>query len=69
MASIYAREQALQSKGIVVRRANHFETTTNEYGEKLTWVVDLGGNHQARTPYATKAQALCAAEAYASALD
>ena len=64
MSSTYTREKALQAQGITVRRANHFEQKTNEYGEKLRWVVDLGGNRQARLAYRTKALALAAAEAY-----
>ena len=64
MESLYKREQALQAKGITVRQAKRFERTVNEYGEKLTWVVDLGGHRQARTVYRTKEEALKAAEAY-----
>jgi hypothetical protein len=62
--SMYKREQALKAQGMNVRRANHAEQTVNEYGDKLTWVVDLGGQRQARQAYRTKAEALAAAEHY-----
>lgn len=65
--SLYKREQALTALGITIRRANHFEETRNEYGDKLIWVVDLGGNRQATSAYKTKMEALVAAEMYVSA--
>jgi hypothetical protein len=64
MASIYQCEKALRAQGITVRRANHCEQTINEYGEKLIWVVDRGGNRHPRIAYRTKAQALEAAARY-----
>lgn len=60
----YKREQALATHGILVRRANHFEAMTNEYGDKLRWVIDLGGERQALHAYRTKKEAIAAAEAY-----
>jgi hypothetical protein len=57
------REKALKAKGITVRRANHFEQTINEYGEKLIWVIDRG-EFQALKAYRTKEDALKAAEQY-----
>ena len=35
-----------------IRQANHFEATTNQYGEKLRWVLDHG-DHQALHAYPT----------------
>jgi hypothetical protein len=64
MESLYRWEQTLRANGITVRRANHSEETVNEYGERLAWVVDLGGQRQARTAYRTKAEALAKAEEY-----
>jgi hypothetical protein len=61
--SIYRREKALREHGITIRRASHFEEQRNEYGEKLTWVVDRGGQRQAHLAYRTKEEALQAAEA------
>ena len=43
---------------------DHAEQTLNEYGERLVWVIDLGGQQQARKAFRTKAEALAAAEAY-----
>src|SRR5262245_18661977 len=63
MASQYMREKALRDQGITVRRANHFEQRINEYGEKLTWVIDRG-EVQALIAYRTKEDALRAAEQY-----
>lgn len=60
--SIYKREQALKVQGITIRRATHFEEQRNEYGDKLQWVVDRGGNRQATIAYKTKEEALLAAE-------
>ena len=61
---MYTRLQALEAQGIHIRRANHAEQTLNEYGEKLLWVIDLGGQRQARKAFRTKAEAVEAAEAY-----
>lgn len=43
----------------MVRKAQRFEQQTNEYGEKLTWVIDAG-DRQARTAYASLHTALAA---------
>lgn len=32
-----------------IRDANHFEQTTNEYGEKLRWVIDQDDRQALRT--------------------
>ena len=63
-ASLYRRIAALKAHGIEIRRANHFEQTVNEYGEKLTWVIDGGAHRQALRAFRTKAEAVAAAEAY-----
>lgn len=63
MESMYKREQALRARGMGVRRANHFEQQMTEYGEKLIWVIDRG-ERQALKAFATKAQAISAAELY-----
>jgi hypothetical protein len=68
MESLYRRKQALAAKGITVRHATKFEEQRSPYGDKLIWVVDLGGGRQARTAYQTRDEALRAAEEYASAL-
>ena len=39
-----------------LRRANHFETRTNEYGQKIAWVVDQS-ERQALHGFATLEQA------------
>ena len=67
-ASVCQREQTLKAQGITVRRAGHFERRTNEYGEKLRWVVDRGGSRQALIAYRTKEDALVAAEQYQDSL-
>jgi hypothetical protein len=56
--STYTQLQALQAVGITIRRANHCEETITEYGEQLQWVIDLGGQRQARHIYRTKAEAI-----------
>ena len=61
MTTLYKREQALKAQGLTVRRANHFEHTINEYGEKLAWVIDRGA-FQALRAYRTKVEAMEAAE-------
>jgi hypothetical protein len=63
MASTYAREKALKERGVTIRRANHFEQTTNEYGDKLIWVIDRG-EFQALRVFKTKGEAIAAAEQY-----
>jgi len=62
--SRYRREQRLARQGLHVRRLAESAALHNEYGEKLRWVVDLGGHRQARLAYKTREDALRAAEAY-----
>jgi hypothetical protein len=62
-STLYTRIQVLAAAGITVRRANHFEEQRTEYGDKLIWVLDRGGNRQATRAYRTKEEAMQAAEA------
>lgn len=62
--TLYKRLQRLGAAGMIIRRANHFEQKTNEYGEKLTWVISRGGVVQALLAYKTKEHAITAAERY-----
>jgi hypothetical protein len=61
--TLHTRIKVLAAAGITIRRANHFEEQRNEYGDKLVWVLDRGGNRQATLAYQTKKDALQAAEA------
>lgn len=56
--STYSDLRALAAHGITIRKANRFEEQTNEYGEKLRWVIDMGGHMQSQHPYATQKAAL-----------
>jgi len=62
--SMYKRLQRLQAAGITIRRAGHFEGTLNEYGERLSWVIDTGSGRQAlpQEVYRTKMAAVAGAE-------
>ena len=67
--SLSRREKALQAKGITLRLAHPDEQTTDDYGNTLRWVVDLGGHRQAHKAYMTRLEALKAAETSGDDLD